>query len=379
MKIFKLPDLGEGLPDAVIRKWYVKVGDQVTIDQPLVAMETAKALVDVPSPYAGKIEKLFGNPGDTIETGNPLVGFEGEEELETKEKRDTGTVVGTIEENETVLQEPPTGIVSRKAQPPIERIKATPAVRALAKKLGVDLTQIKQRGTRITAEDVRAATEHKQPIGKVENTTKPQPLDAVRRTMVLSMTKSHAEVVPVTLVDDADIHAWSTDQDVTLRVLRAMVAACQEVPMLNVHFLSEQEAYQPFTEINIGVAVDTPHGLYVPVLKDVAHQNDKMLRRRINQFKKQAQEKTITQEDLHGATITLTNFGSLAGRYANPIILPPMVAIIGIGRIRKEVVAVDNKFEMHRMLPLSVTIDHRIVTGGEAARFLKSLIDTLEK
>ena len=321
MKIFKLPDLGEGLPDAIIREWYVKMGDTIEVDQPLVAMETAKALVDVPSPFAGQIEKLFGEPGDTIETGKPLIGFEGQGEEE--KTIDKGTVVGAIEEGKTILNESAVGIKTRVSTE--DKVKATPAVRALAKKLGVDLSRISASGDRITAEEVQAAS--------AKNSTKDisegHKLSPVRRAMVLSMAQSHQEIVPVSLMDDADIHAWDDQQDTTIRLIRAITAACEHVPMLNASFDSKNLSYQLHKNINLGIAVDTEHGLYVPVIKDVGNLDHSSLRNKINQFKSQAKEKTISGEDLHGATIMLSNFGVIAGRYANPVLLPPMVAIIG--------------------------------------------------
>jgi 2-oxoisovalerate dehydrogenase E2 component (dihydrolipoyl transacylase) len=357
MIIFKLPDLGEGLPDAIVREWYVKPGDKVKSDQALVSMETAKALVDVPSPYSGEVEKLFGKPGDTIETGQPLIGFVGEGE-ET-ERSTHSTAKSQSDDVATATKTAPA--------------KATPAVRALAKKLGVALADISPRGEYITATEVEEAAQ------KISGDSNLTPLAAVRRAMVLSMTESHQRVAPITLSDDADIAAWDNQQDITVRLIRAVIAGCEAVPMLNATFDDEKMAYRLNSEINLGIAVDTPHGLYVPVIKNVAAQKDNQLREKINQFKQQAQEKTIQQADLHGATITLSNFGAFAGRYGSPIILPPMVAIVGIGKARDEVIAVSGKPAVHRIIPLSVTVDHRIVTGGEAARFLKAMIDDLAR
>ncbi|AML48966.1 branched-chain alpha-keto acid dehydrogenase subunit E2 [Coxiella burnetii] len=376
MKVFKLPDLGEGLPDATIREWYIAVGDEVKIDQPLVAMETAKALVDVPSPLAGKIEKLFGEVGDVIETGSPLIGFEGE--AETEEPKDTGTVVGAIETSDTVLEESGAGIPVKKAAEK-KNFKATPAVRMLAKQLGVDLTKITPKSSLISAEEVKQAAQ----ITKTGKTQKIEgeltPLSPVRRAMAQSMSQSHREVVPVSLMDDGDLSAWKGEQDITLRIIRAIEAACQAVPIMNAHFDGETLGYKLNETINIGIAVDTPQGLYVPVLKDVSHQDDTALRNQINRFKELAQSRSFPPEDLRDATIMLSNFGAFAGRYANPILLPPMVTIIGVGRTRDEIVPVDGKPAVHRILPLSVTSDHRVITGGEIAGFLKQLIDSLEK
>ena len=373
MKVFKLPDLGEGLPDAEIREWYVNIGDTVKTDQPLVAMETAKALVDVPSPHDGTIEKLFGQAGDTIETDQPLIGFEGKAETETAPK-DTGTVVGAIEAGEKIIEEAAVGITT-KVKSLGKKIKATPAVRMLAKQLGVELNDVTPSGDNITAEDVKKAAQS--PAKDTELEGNLIPLSNVRRAMVLSMNQSHQSVVPVTVVDDADIHAWKKGEDMTLRQIRAVQAACEAMPNLNASFDGKKMAYQSHDAINLGVAVDTPEGLYVPVLKDIAHQTDDSLRETLNRFKTQARTHSIPQADLHGTTLILSNFGSLAGRYANPVVIPPMVAIIGVGRARDEVVAVDGKPAVHRMLPLAVTVDHRAITGGEAVRFLKAMMDSL--
>lgn len=377
MKFFKLPDLGEGLPDAIIREWYVKEGEEVTVDQSLVAMETAKALVDVPSPFAGKIEKLFGEPGDIIKTGHSLIGFEGEAEEVTSQ--DAGTVVGAIETGETVLKEAATGITVQKSE---ERnvVKTTPAVRMLAKQLGVDLSTIKPQGEMITTDEVKQAAQ----LQKTSSKSTPigrglTPLSNVRRAMVLSMNQSHRDVVPVSLVDDADIQAWEGQQDITIRLIRAIQEGCKEVPIMNAYFDGEEMGYQIKENINIGIAVDTPHGLYIPVLKDVIHRKDNELRQQVDRFKEMAQTRSFLSEDLRSATIMLSNFGTFAGRYANPILLPPMVTVIGVGRIRKQVMPENGQLAIHRVLPLSVTSDHRLITGGEIARFLKVLIDSLEK
>ena len=377
MKVFKLPDLGEGLPDAVICEWYVKEGNEVVVDQPLVAMETAKALVDVPSPFSGKIEKLFGEAGDTIETGHPLIGFEGEAEEITSQ--DAGTVVGAIETSETVLKEAAIGITAQKFK---ERkvAKATPAVRIFAKQLKVDLSTIKPQGEMITTDEVKQAAQlHKASLKGPQIKGVLTPLSNVRHAMVLSMSQSRQDIVPVSLVDDADIHAWKGQKDIMIRIIRAIEQACKEVPIMNAYFDGEKMSYQLKEKINIGIAVDTPHGLFVPVLKDIAHRNDNELRQRIDYFKEMGKTRSFPSEDLHDATIMLSNFGIFAGRYANPILLPPMVTIIGVGRIREQVVPENGQPAIHRVLPLSVTSDHRLITGGEIARFLKVLIDFLEK
>ncbi|MDF1653628.1 MAG: dihydrolipoamide acetyltransferase family protein [Coxiellaceae bacterium] len=374
MKTFKLPDLGEGLPDAIIREWYINVGDEVKVDQPLVAMETAKALVDVPSPYHGNIEKLFGEVGDTINTYDPLIGFSGDAEEGSRE--DSGTVVGAIEVSGDVMNESATGIQTKKSAG--AAVKVTPAVRLLAKRLGVDLSGITGTGPQgmISKADVEAAQGNSPAAATADTEVKGEVLSGLRRAMVMSMQLSHQEIVPVTLCDDADIHSWNK-QDVTVRLIRAIQTAAKQEPLVNSYYHGKTMSVESFEQINVGMAVDTPEGLFVPVIKDVANLTDEQLREKINQFKQQAQTKTIAQDDLHGATIMLSNFGAFAGKYANPIIVPPMVCILGVGRSRDSAVVVDGNVEVHKLMPLSVTVDHRAVTGGEATRFLRAVMDAL--
>lgn len=373
MKVFNLPDLGEGLPDAEIREWLIKEGDEVKIDQPIVSMETAKALVDVPSPYEGRIVKLYGKEGDIIKTGSPLVGFEmtGEVQEPTRGHQDSGTVVGNIEVGDRVLRESATGVEPRLS---VGAVKITPAVRALARELQVDLSTITPTGPHgtITVQDVKQAGEKSAVQEGYEQ------LHGPRRAMAINMAQAHASVVPITLVDDADIQNFSANEDITLRIIRAIIAACKEEPGLNAHFDGKNLAKKVFSEINLGVAVDTNKGLYVPVIKEIGSLSDEKLRSSIEEFKALAKKQEFPREMLHDATITLSNFGVFVGKYANPIVVPPMVAIIGVGKLRDAVVAVKGKVEIHPILPISLTFDHRAITGGEAARFLAALIADLQ-
>lgn len=386
MKIFHLPDLGEGLPDAEIREWYVKEGDEVKVDQPLVAMETAKAVVDVPAARSGRILKLYGKAGDIIITGAPLIEFEegeGDKSQAEKSIEKSTTVVGNLESTDTVLKEAATGITPTAGG---NTIKAIPAVRALAKRLNVDLSQIKASGTggQITLEDVEKATSSSVPVSTAPKTTGEipagfEPVRGVRRAMATTMAQSHSEVVPVTIVDDADIHAWPEKTDITLRVIRAIVAGCTAEPALNAWFDSKAMARRLHQEIHLGIAMDSQDGLFVPVLKNIGKNLPADLRTTINTYKEQVKARTIPQDDLKGATIVLSNVGVFAGRYASPIIVPPTVTIMATGRIREEAVVINGKVEAHKMLPLSLTIDHRAITGGEAARFLAAVIGDLQK
>ncbi len=373
MKIFYLPDLGEGLPDAEIREWYVKEGDDVKVDQPIVAMETAKAVVDVPAPRSGRIIKLQGKAGDVINTGAPLVEFADGEDTAAK-----STVVGNLQVGDTVIQESATGI--KPAAAVNTGVKAIPAVRALAKKLNVDLNQITPSGLnqQITVADVEQAAKHVNVAIASDEITGGEPLRGVRRAMAITMTQSHSEVVPVLLVDDADIHAWSAGMDVTARMVRAVIAACKAEPGLNTYYYGKTMTRQWQESVNIGLAMDAPEGLFVPVIKAADQQTPAQWREKINIFKEQVKTRTVPQDDLKGATIVLSNVGTFAGKYASPIIVPPTVAIIATGRIREAVVAHNSKPEIHRIIPLSLSFDHRAVTGGEAARFLAALIKDLQ-
>lgn len=371
MTIFKLPDLGEGLPEAEIHEWFVKVGDHVNLDQPLVSMETAKAVVEVPSPQTGVIEALMGKPGDIIKTGSPLVKFV---DQVVQGKIDQGTVVGHLEENQSIGED--NFIVGGQQR---TLIKITPAVRLLAKKKGVDINSIEGTGTNglITVYDIEQAASKAAilPPGY-------EPLHGVRRAMQQNMALSHQEVVPVSIFDEVDIHHWPAQTDITVRLIQAICKACQVEPALNSWFDSAHCARKFFPEVNLGLAMDMPDGLFVPVMMNVNEKSDLEIRNMINDYKSQVQARTLAPEYFKNATITLSNFGKFSGRFASPIIVPPMVAIIAVGRLYESVVSVNHQYEQakmesHRMLPLSLSFDHRSVTGGEATRFLGAMIEAL--
>ena len=443
IKTFYLPDLGEGLPDATIVEWHVKEGDTVKLDAPLVSMETAKAVVDVPSPYTGKVTKLHGAAGDIIETGAALADFEPDPNAKQRaeaeptghhhappkkaapapapapaaasaDREDEGTVVGAMVSGNTVHVEQAADVGG---------VKAVPAVRALAKKLKVDLTRVRPSGAGgvVTLQDVKQAAangsaalgaaparavpesagRHLAPqlpepgpapsrtavslAGKPVRTAppsqtasgQPEQLKGVRRNMARVMAEAHASVVPTTLVDDADLHAWIGKQDITARLVRGIVAACKAVPALNAWFDGEALTRTLHPHVDIGIAVDTDDGLFVPALRNADMLDARGIREGINRLRAQVESRTIPASELTGYTISLSNFGMFAGRYATPVVVPPCVAIVGAGKLCHDVVAVIGGIEVHRRLPISLTFDHRACTGGEAARFLKALLDDL--
>ncbi|MGY6588461.1 MAG: dihydrolipoamide acetyltransferase family protein [Wenzhouxiangella sp.] len=443
MKVFNLPDLGEGLPDAEIVEWLVEEGSEVKLDQPLVSMETAKAVVEVPSPFTGRVVKFHGQAGDVIQTGAPLAEFtvEGDEEqappaaeapsaeaqaaadtpadVDTKaeatsepaEREDTGTVVGNVQSSNEVLQERTSTVGG---------VKVTPAVRALARKMKVDISRVQPSGPGgiVTAADVRQAAEQGQPetapaaspAAPAErpapqpqaSTPEPaspalapapassaaapsgnsdgwEPIRGTRRTMARVMSESHAKVVPTTLMDDADINAWRPGEDITGRLLRALWAGAKAEPGLNAWYDGDNSVRMIHKNMHVGMAVDTPDGLFVAALRNVNQADKAQLRSEINRLRENATNRSIPPEDLKDYTIILSNFGKFAGRYATPVITPPCVAIVAAGALRHEVVPVLGGVEVHRMMPLSLTFDHRACTGGEAARFLKAMLDDLAR
>ncbi len=484
MKVFNLPDLGEGLPDAEIVEWLVEEGDTVELDQPLVSMETAKAVVEVPSPFAGKVAKFHGQAGDVIKTGAPLAEFkvdgdeddavdeepateeadappavkaasedvdlsDGDEsseqsrpapepsaskatdkepaahparpqasqapeapaEEQPEERADTGTVVGNVQSSNEVLSERTSTVGG---------VKVTPAVRALARKLKVDIAQVNPTGSDgvVTAGDVRKAaadgtataaprqTERREqrreadaPARREKDTesrSEPQaaerpataasktsddwePVRGTRRTMARVMSESHKSVVPTTLMDDADIHAWRAGEDITTRLLRALWAGAQAEPGLNAWFDGDNSMRILHKNMHVGMAVDTPDGLFVAALRNVNKSDRSQIRTEINRLRENVSNRSIPPEDLKDYTIVLSNFGKFAGRYATPVITPPCVAIVAAGKLRHEVVPILGGIEVHRMIPLSLTFDHRACTGGEAARFLEAMLDDLAR
>lgn len=364
MRQFNLPDLGEGLQEAEIVAWHVNPGDHVVADQPLVSVETDKAVVEVPSPHSGRIARVFGAKGDLIKVGAPLVEFaEGAGE-------ETGTVVGELARSEAA---PPTA----EAQAPMRArpLQLLPAVRALARKLDVDLNLVQPSGPggTITRADVERAAKSLAEAGPAE------PLRGMRRAMAQRMALAHAEVAPASVSDEADIGDWAKDEDVTVRLVRAVAAACAAEPSLNAWYDAEAGARRLLKRVDIGIAIDTEGGLIVPVLRNAGARDARDLRAGLDRMRADAKARSIPPEELRGATITLSNFGMIGGRFASLVVVPPQVAIMGAGRIDERVLAHRGQAAVRRVLPLSLTFDHRVVTGGEAARFLKTLKADLER
>ncbi|MEZ5534499.1 MAG: dihydrolipoamide acetyltransferase family protein [Thiolinea sp.] len=392
MNIFTLPDLGEGLPDAEIVEWHVQPGDNVEAGQLLVSVETAKAIIDVPSPHSGQIAKLYGKAGDVIETGKPLVAYagdgsadaeapagatdaaqadaEGMPEDELAARHDSGTVVGEMLSDEGLIDE---GVIGRRSGAGTA-IKATPAVRALAGRMGVELAMVTPSGRdgTILSSDVRRVARILAEHGPME------PLRGVRRAMARNMTLARDEVSSATVMEDADITGIDSTADITPRLMRAIVAGCKAEPSLNAWYDGYANGRRVLERIHLGLAVDAPQGLFVAVFRDIQQDDEAALKQRLDELKDSIARRSLTPDDMRGASILLSNYGAIVGKYASLVVLPPTVAILGAGRAREMPVVRDGEIVIRRMLPLALSFDHRAVTGGEAARFVKAVIEDLQ-
>ena len=380
MSTFKLPDLGEGLAEAEILEWHVKPGDHVLVDQPMVSVETAKAVVEVPVPVSGTVTALHGAVGDVVATGAPLIDF------------DSGTVVGSMPAmREEELIETATIGRARGNGNGHDRNRAVPVARALARRFGFDLTSIAGSGAGglIKLDDVLLHAQAAAPPGVARPPvsqpapappagTTVEPLRGARRAMAHSMSLSRDQIPLSTVCDDADIHAWSKRGDYMLRLMRAMISAWRAEPALNAWYDAAGNSRILFKHIDLAIAVDTPGGLIVPVLRNIQDMTADELKAAVAAQKTAAHQRSTTPEDLRDFTLMLSNFGTLAGRYGIPLVVPPAVAILGAGKVRQDAVVVGDSVVAHRRMPLSLSFDHRCITGGEACRFLAAVIGDLE-
>ena len=447
---FKLPDLGEGLTEAEIVKWLVKVGDGVQEGQNLVQVETDKAVVEIPSPRKGVVLRLGAAEGETVQVGRVLIviGEPGEAaeavpEPNPEQERGPQTAARspqTEDRKEAVPQteeelrpRPSVGVVGQLEEAPEEaeesmdkRLKtappkpippaagnpsevlAVPMVRKLAADLKVDLQTVKGTGPqgRITKEDVlKAAGEKKSPEKEIpEKAVKEAPaadaygtvervaLRGMRRSIAQAMVKSKSTIPHAAGIDEADInrlvalkaHAKERAAEKKIHLtylpfmMKALVAALQEHPYLNASLDDEKGEVLLKKYYNIGVAVDTKDGLMVPVVKNVRGKNIFQLAAELEGLAEKARNRTIDLADLKGGTFTITNFGAMGGIYGFPIIHHPEVAILGMGKIYDKPMVIDGKIEIRKVLPLSLSFDHRVVDGAEAVRFLNTVIQLLE-
>jgi len=430
---FKFPDVGEGITEGEIVKWHVKEGDVVKEHDVIVDIETDKAVVNIPSPYSGKVLKINHKEGDTIKVGEVLVVIGGSGEKAPIVKPSTAAKVkrpqkgvGVVGELPEAPEEPepkidvPLAPIKAIAQASKENVMATPAIRRLARDLGLDISKIKGSGLerRITEEDVRNSvsmygkkgkdmkappTKSKPPIVAAKVQKKYDfygfieriPLKGIRKATAKRMIESAFSIPAVTHMDDADVtELWklrekekgkAAKKGIHLTflpfIVKAVIAALKEFPHLNASLDEEHEEILLKKYYNIGIAVDTGSGLIVPVIKEAQDKSILQIAKEIQVYAKKAMDRKIDLAEMKGNTFTITNIGVIGGRYATPIINPPDAAIIAVGRIRDEVRIVGDKVkkqQIRKILPISITFDHRIVDGAYTARFSNTIIEHLE-
>ena len=418
---FKFPDVGEGIHEGTIVKWFVKEGEKVKSDQPLGEVETDKAIVEMPSPKSGKILKLHVAAGGIIHVGENMVTILEEHETEADAKKHleqkaeaktdapyTGSVVGFVEEAKDVSPIYGAQSHAQTSQQPAS-IQVTPAVRNVAKQLNVDLNAIKGSGPggRITIEDVQKTGKGTAQTAQPSQTESPgfkkvrkydffgyvdrEPLKGVKKVTANKMAESIFTAAQVTNTHEADVtELWASREKektayekegikLTLMpfIVKAVAASLMANRYLNASLEGEEIVFKKY--YNIGVAVDSEEGLFVPVVKGAQNKDIKTIAKDIQKMANDVQLRKVNMMDLKGGTFTISNLGSVGVNFFTPIINYPESAILGVGRMAEKPVARNGKVEIRKILPLSVTYDHRIVDGAQAARFALELIRRLEK
>lgn len=385
---FNLPDLGEGLEDAEVVRWLVSEGDEVELNQPIVEVDTAKALVEIPSPFKGKVLKLHGSEGDTVKVGAPLITFELEGEEETAR---TSVLVGYgVDEKSKVTRRRRLSSATKPAGE-TSSVSAPPPVRKLAAEMGVDLASIRGSGPggRISREDVLAAassTESSEELGPEERV----PVKGVRRLIAERMTRSASEIPHVTTFLSVDCTALLEVRDEVQRnaadlkvsalpvLSKAFLEVCKEHPKLNASFDAAANEIVLKKYYHLGVATDTERGLIVPVVRDADGLDFIELAKQISRLSAAARDGTASVEEVSGSTVTISNVGSFGAEWGTPIINYPEGAILAFGVIKDQPAAREGGVEIRAMTTLSLSFDHRMTDGAEAGRALLALKNLLE-
>jgi pyruvate dehydrogenase E2 component (dihydrolipoamide acetyltransferase) len=410
---FRFPDVGEGIAEGEVVRWLVQAGDLVRADQPLVEVETDKAVVEIPAPQAGTILRLGVEAGETIRVGEILVviGEPGEHAPASKavpEKASASSsvsVVGTLADTSKDLPPPPEVGRGETASSETRRILAIPSVRKLARELGVDLRHVPPTGPRgrIRREDViqaagsstvtaaarmaESSPTDRDDYGPVEY----QALPVLRRTIADAMRRAATTAVPVTTTDEVDVtdlvalrqrsKAAAASQGVAVTllpfVMKAVVAALREHPTLNATLANDQRHLLLKRYYHLGIATDTADGLLVPVIKAVDQKDLLTLASELQHLTGLARQRRIPLADLRGGTFTISNYGAIGGIFATPMLHMPQVAILGTGKLIQKPVVYDGSVTVRTILPLSLTFDHRALDGATAQRFLNALMDYL--
>ena len=420
--IFNFPDIGEGLEEGTILEWYVKKGQQVKTGDNLVQMETDKVVADIPSPRDGTIVALFGEVGDIAIVGEPLVeieieGVHGEdaqeeaqkefapepEEDEDFEEEEAAGVVGTMEtagksavmaaSDEGAEKEP-----EEKEKKPERKALATPVARAMAKELDIDINEVKGTGPsgRVTKSDIEnfkpakkgAPRKQVQPTGDAVTY---EPLTQIRKTISKNMINSKHSAAHMTVFEEVEVSELISirskykdafaQKDVRLTylpfIVKAVVHALKHHRQVNSQMDLENDRMIFNNRYNIGIAVDTAQGLVVPVIKDADQLSIMEIAEQISELAEKANSRKLSMDDMRDGTFTITNYGSIGGIFATPVINYPEAGILGVGRIIKTPVVKDNAVVPGNVLALSLSVDHRIVDGGEASRFINKVMEYL--
>ena len=371
---FILPDLGEGITEGEIRKWLVHEGDSVNEHQTILEIETDKAVVEVPSPKKGKILKINKEAGDMVKVGEVLLTIAEEGEV-VEEKPKSVTVIGVLPEEE-------------------EAILATPAVRAFAREIGIKLEGIKGTGPggSITKEDVIKASESFKKAEDQYGSVERIPLRGIRRTIAKNLILSQRTTAFLTIMEEVDVtELWDLrerekksvqEKGTRLTFLPFFIKAAQHAlvdhPNLNASVDEEKEEVIVKKYFNIAIAVDTPDGLMVPVIKTVDKKTILELAMEIQDLSQKARERKIKLEDMRGSSFTISNWGHFGGTFATPILNYPDSAILGTGRISEKPWVRGGQIVVRKILPLSLTFDHRVADGVYAATFIAKVVHYLE-
>lgn len=423
-KEFKLPDIGEGLTEAEIVRWLVAEGDEVAADQSIVEVETDKAVVEIPTPYAGVVLKLGGAEGQTVAVGSVLVviGEAGEEsagagEIKEEDPKAPTTssetfgsapapppppIVGTLSEEAESLSSPA-------ASPASDQVKALPVVRKLARDHGIDLATVSGSGPggRITRQDIEALIDARaEPESKVEVTTdsgtaqeasvqappagsdERRPLSRMRRTIAANMSRSWAEIPHVTTFDDIDatrileVRQALADRHgvkvpIEALVLGAVVPALEAYPEFNSTIDGDELVVHGSHDI--GIAVDTPDGLMVAVLRNAGAMTVLERAAEVRRLGEGARARTLTPDELSGQTFTVSNIGAVGGGHGTPIVPAGTTAILSVGRAKSKPIVIEDDLLIAPVMPLSLSYDHRVIDGAVGRRFMALLIENLEE
>jgi len=420
--IFNFPDIGEGLDEGTILEWYVTKGQAIKAGDALVKMETDKVVADIPSPKAGTIVATFGKVGEVINVGNPLIELEiegvfGEQAvavakapqvIETNEKQEVeeeaaAGVVGTMELAEKNAFLPASNENLPKSEAvakPAQKVLATPLARAMAKDLSIDINQIIGTGPsgRVSKTDIENYKPAKQPaviqrdiqIDLTDAVTY-EPLSQIRKAIAKNMINSKQNAAHMSIFEEVEISGLIrvrekykkiyADRDAKLTylpfIVKAVVQALKQHRQLNSQIDMENERMIYKNRYNIAIAVDSPEGLVVPVIRDADRLSIFEIAQKITELSVKAKERKLTLDDMRDGTFTLTNYGSIGGIFATPVINYPQAAILGVGRIVKKPVVKDDQIAVGNVLGLSLSVDHRIVDGGEASRFVNKIMEYL--